>query len=43
MEKVVCESDSDMKRIYEYLVPDIAKSNFILAMIYEPTSPLIFL
>lgn len=37
VEKVACESKADMKRMFEYSVPDISKSDFILAMIYELT------
>lgn len=32
VEKVVWKSDADMKRMFEYLVPDLTKSSYILAM-----------
>lgn len=35
MEKVVCETEASMKRMFEFSVPNISKSCFTLTIIYE--------
>lgn len=36
MEKMVCESEASMKRMFVFLIPDISESCFTLTIIYEP-------